>query len=161
MKRYLLWGAMAFLSVFVCMCGALLYKYADVNLKAPAPAELKISQNNKESNLTARPASWVGEMANLTPKKYALASNEIFIEFRDEPKAAIKTAYQLMIDKNDLYSMFCLTQILKNIPVDFSVVKENSQNLIYINTQDNGVLNRVINELKAYDIRSTFKEIKL
>ena len=66
-----------------------------------------------------------------------------------------------MIDKNDIYSMFCLTQTLKNIPVDFSVVKENSQNLIYINTQDGGVLDRVINELKAYDIRSTFKEIKL
>ena len=161
MKRYLLWGAIAFLLIFVCVCGALLYKYADVNLKEPAPAELKISQNNKESNLTASPESWVGEMANLTPKKYALASNEIYVEFKDESKAAIKTAYQLMIDKNDIYSMFCLTQILKNIPVDFSVVKENSQNLIYINTQDNGVLDRVINELKAYDIRSTFKEIKL
>ena len=161
MKRYLFWGAIAFLLIFVCICGALLYKYADVNLKEPAPAELKISQNNKESNLTASPESWVGEMANLAPKKYALASNEIFIEFKDESKTVLKTAYQLVIDKNDIYSMFCLTQTLKNIPVDFSVVKENSQNLIYINTQDGNVLDRVINELKAYDIRSTFKEIKL
>lgn len=161
MKRYLLWSAMAFVLIFVCICGALLYKYADVILKVTVPAELKISQNNKESNLTASPASWVGEMANLTPKKYALASNEIFIEFKDNSKTVIKTAYQLMIDKNDIYSMFCLTQTLKNIPVDFSVVKENSQNLIYINTQDNGILDRVINELKAYEIRSTFKEIKL
>lgn len=161
MKRYLLWGAMAFILIFVCICGALLYKYADVNLKAPAPADLKISQNNEEQNLSGGPASWVGEMANLAPKKYALASNEIYVEFKDVSKSVIKTAYQLMIDKNDIYSMFCLTQTLKNIPVDFSVVKENSQNLIYINTQDNGVLNRVINELKAYDIRSTFKEIKL
>ena len=161
MKRYLFWGAMAFVLIFVCICGALLYKYADVNIKEPAPMKLKISQANEESNLTAGPASWVGEMANLAPKKYALASNEIYVEFKDESKAAIKTTYQLIIDKNDIYSMFCLTQTLKNIPVDFSVVKENSQNLIYINTQDNGVLNRVINELKAYDIRSTFKEIKL
>lgn len=152
---------MAFLLIFVCVCGALLYKYADVNLKEPAPAGLKVSQNNKESNLTVGPVSWVVEMANLAPKKYALASNEIYVEFKDESKAVIKTAYQLIIDKNDIYSMFCLTQTLKNIPVDFSVVKENSQNLIYINTQDGGVLDRVINELKAYDIRSTFKEIKL
>ena len=159
MKRYLLWGAMAFVLIFVCICGALLYKYADVNLKEPA--RLKVSQANEESNLTAGPASWVGEMANLVPKKYVLASNEIYVEFKDESKAAIKITYQLMINKNDIYSMFCLSQTLKNIPVDFSVVKENSQNLIYINTQDNGVLNRVINELKAYDIRSTFKEIKL
>jgi len=161
MKRYLLWGAIAFLLIFVCVCGALLYKYADVNLKEPAPAGLKVSQAKEESNSTAGPASWVGEMANLVPKKYALASNEIHVEFKDDSKAVIKTAYQLMIDKNDIYSMFCLTQTLKNIPVDFSVVKENSQNLIYINTQDGGVLDRVINELKAYDIRSTFKEIKL
>jgi len=161
MKRYLLWGAMVFLLIFVCVCGALLYKYADVNLKESAPAELKISQNNKEQNLTTGPTSWVGEMANLAPKKYALASNEIYVEFKDESKTVLKTAYQLVIDKNDIYSMFCLTQTLKNIPVDFSVVKENSQNLIYINTQDNGILDRVINELKAYDIRSTFKEIKL
>ena len=155
MKRYLFWGAIAFLLIFVCVCGALLYKYADVNLKESAPAELQ------ESNLTASPASWVGEMANLAPKKYALASNEIYVEFKDESKAVVKIAYQLVINKNDIYSMFCLTQTLKNIPVDFSVVKENSQNLIYINTQDGGVLDRVINELKAYDIRSTFKEIKL
>jgi len=161
MKRYLLWSAMVFLLIFVCICGALLYKYADVNLKEPMPCELKISQNNEERNLSGNPASWVGEMANLAPRKYALASNEIFVEFKDESKAVIKTAYQLIIDKNDIYSMFCLTQTLKNIPVDFSVVKENSQNLIYINTQDSGVLDRVINELKAYDIRSTFKEIKL
>ena len=161
MKRYLLWGAMAFLLIFVCVCGTLLYKYADVNLKESAPAELKIPQNSEESNLTASHTSWIGEMANLAPKKYALASNEIFIEFKDESKTVLKTAYQLVIDKNDIYSMFCLTQTLKNIPVDFSVVKENSQNLIYINTQDGGVLDRVINELKAYDIRSTFKEIKL
>ena len=152
---------MVFLFIFVCVCGALLYRYADVNLKEPAPAELKISQNGEERNLTARQTSWVGEMANLAPKNYALASNEIFIEFKDESKTVTKTAYQLVIDKNDIYSMFCLTQTLKNIPVDFSVVKENSQNLIYINTQDNGVLDRVINELKAYDIHSTFKEIKL
>ena len=161
MKRYLFWGAISFLLIFVCVCGALLYKYADVNLKEPVPAELQISQNNKEQNLTTGPTSWVGEMANLAPKKYALASNEIYIEFKDESKAVVKIAYQLVIDKNDIYSMFCLTQTLKNIPVDFSVVKENSQNLIYINTRDNGVLDRVINELKAYDIRSTFKEIKL
>ena len=154
MKRYLFWGAIAFLLIFVCVCGALLYKYADVNLKESAPAELQVSQNNKEQNLTTGPTSWVGEMANL-------ASNEIYIEFKDESKAVVKIAYQLVIDKNDIYSMFCLTQTLKNIPVDFSVVKENSQNLIYINTQDGGVLDRVINELKAYDIRSTFKEIKL
>ena len=161
MKRYLLWGAMAFLLIFVCVCGTLLYKYADVNLKESAPAELQVSQNNKEQDLTTGPTSWVGEMANLAPRKYTLASNEIFVEFKDEPRVAIKTTYQLIIDKNDIYSMFCLTQTLKNIPVDFSVVKENSQNLIYINTQDNGILDRVINELKAYDIRSTFKEIKL
>ena len=161
MKRYLLWGAMVFLLIFVCICGALLYKYAEVNLKEPAPVELKISQNGEERNLTARQTSWVGEMANLAPKNYALASNEIFIEFKDKSKATAKSAYQLMIDKNDIYSMFCLTQTLKNIPVDFSVVNEKSQNLIYINTQDSGILNRIIKELKAYDIHSTFKEIKL
>ena len=161
MKRYLFWGVIAFLLIFVCVCGALLYKYADVNLKEPAPVELKILQNNEERNLSSGPTSWVGEMASLAPRKYALASNEIFVEFKDESKAVIKTAYQLIIDKNDIYSMFCLTQTLKNIPVDFSVVKENSQNLIYINTKDNSVLDRVINELKAYDIHSTFKEIKL
>ena len=87
MKRYLFWGAIAFLLIFVCVCGALLYRYAEVNLKEPAPMELKISQNGKERNLTAGQSSWVGEMANLAPKNYALASNEIFIEFKDISKA--------------------------------------------------------------------------
>ena len=39
-----------------------------------------------------------------------------------------------MIDKNDIYSMFCLMQTLRNSEVDFTVVKDGTKSQIFLNT---------------------------
>ena len=161
MKRHLLAIVIVCLLAFICLSGFLLWRYANENLAQNFSHQQEIF-NEVESNESRGANSWVDELANLTPREYILATNEIFIEFKNTTKDNIGTGvYQLLIDKDDIYSMFCLSQTLKNISVDFSVIKENSKNLIYINTQDIGVLNRVINELKAYDIRSQIMEVKL
>lgn len=138
----------------------MLWRYANANLaqgdlSGETLQQTEIKNENKQVNL------WVNELANLPQKEYILATNEIFIEFKDKAIPKTKSVYQLIIDKDDIYSMFCLAQTLKGISVDFTVVKQNSTNLIYLNTQDQNVLNHVINELKTYDIHSSIKEIKL
>lgn len=160
MKRYLFALAIVFLSVFVCVGGVFLYRYANTNLSQDSLQEFEQVQI-KEANESKSADSWVNELADLTPKEYILATNEIFIEFKDRQNKRSASVYQLVIDKNDIYSMFCLSQTLKNNSVDFSVVKENSLNLIYINTQDKKILNSVISELKAYGIDSHIREVKL
>lgn len=160
MKRHLFAIAVGGLLVFVLVSLVMLYKFATQNLAQGAP-QVQISsadQTNVEKNDTD---SWIKSLASIPQRQYVLAANEIFIEFKNEIKTASKIVNQLIIDKNDIYSMFCLSQILDQIPVDFSVTKQNSQNLIYINTQDKNVLKRIADELKTYNIHSTFKEIKL
>ncbi len=138
----------------------MLWRYANANLAQgdlgnETIQQTEIKNENKQVNL------WVNELANLPQKEYILATNEIFIEFKDKAIRKTKSVYQLIIDKDDIYSMFCLSQTLDSVSVDFSIVKQNSTNLIYLNTQDKDVLNRVINELKTYDIHSSIKEIRL
>lgn len=138
----------------------MLWRYANSNLaqgdlSSEIIQQTEIKNENKQVNL------WVNELANLPQKEYILATNEIFIEFKDKAIPKTKSVYQLIIDKDDIYSMFCLSQTLDSVSVDFSIVKQNSTNLIYLNTQDKDVLNRVINELKTYDIHSSIKEIRL
>lgn len=138
----------------------MLWRYANANLAQgdlsnETIQQTEIKNENKQVNL------WVNELANLPQKEYILATNEIFIEFKDKAIPKTKSVYQLIIDKDDIYSMFCLSQTLDSVSVDFSIVKQNSTNLIYLNTQDKDVLNRVINELKTYDIHSSIKEIRL
>ncbi|MDO5045517.1 hypothetical protein [Campylobacter sp.] len=160
MKRHLFAFVVLCLLVFVCISGFMLWDYANSNLAQVMHDENHVEKteridDGKKANL------WVNELANLPQKEYILATNEIFIEFKDKISSKSGSIYQLIIDKDDIYSMFCLTQTLKNILVDFSIVRQNSTNLIYLNTQDKDVLNHVINELKTYDIHSNIKEIKL
>lgn len=161
MKRHLHAFVIVCLLMFVCFSGFFLWRYANSNLAQNISYEQNFA-NEVESNESKVADSWVSDLANLTPKEYILATNEIFIEFKNEAKnPKSKSVYQLLIDKNDIYSMFCLSQTLKNISVDFSVIKENSKNLIYIDTQDKNILDRVVDELKAYDIHSRIMEVKL
>lgn len=160
MKRHLFAFVVVCLLIFVCASGFILWRYANANLAQgdlgnETIQQTEIKNENKQVNL------WVNELANLPQKEYILATNEIFIEFKDKAIPKTKSVYQLIIDKDDIYSMFCLSQTLDSVSVDFSIVKQNSTNLIYLNTQDKDVLNRVINELKTYDIHSSIKEIRL
>lgn len=160
MKRHLFAFVVVCLLIFVCASGFMLWNYAHSNLAQSPLSDVTKEEADKDDE-TKQVNLWVNELANLPQKEYILATNEIFIEFKDKTTPKTKSVYQLIIDKDDIYSMFCLSQTLQNISVDFSVIKQNSLNLIYLNTQDQDILNHVINELKNYDIHSNVKEIKL
>jgi len=160
MGRRTLLLVVVLLFVILGLVGIYLVKFASVNF-------IQIPENNitNEQNITKNTASsenWINELATIKKKDYVLPVNEIFIEYNrpkiEKPKI---TAYELVIDKNDIYSMFCLMQTLRNSEVDFTVVKDGAKSQIFLNTQDSKLLQNIILQLRVYDIHSSVREVKL
>ena len=160
MGRRILLLVVVLLFVILGLVGIYLVKFASVNFS-------QIPENNitNEQNITKNTAgseNWINELATIKKKDYVLPVNEIFIEYNrpkiEKPKI---TAYELMIDKNDIYSMFCLMQTLRNSEVDFTVVKDGAKSQIFLNTQDSKLLQNIILQLRVYDIHSSVREVKL
>ena len=160
MGRRTLLLVVVLLFVILGLVGVYLVKFASVNFS-------QIPENNKtnEQNITKNTAgseNWINELATIKKKDYVLPVNEIFIEYNrpkiEKPKI---TAYELLIDKNDIYSMFCLMQTLRNSEVDFTVVRDGAKSQIFLNTQDSRLLQNIILQLRVYDIHSSVREVKL
>ena len=160
MGRRTLLLVVVLLFVILGLVGIYLVKFASVNFSQIPENNITNEQNITKS--TAGSENWINELATIKKKDYVLPVNEIFIEYNrpkiEKPKI---TAYELMIDKNDIYSMFCLMQTLRNSEVDFTVVKDGAKSQIFLNTQDSRLLQNIILQLRVYDIHSSVREVKL
>ena len=160
MGRRTLLLVVVLLFVMLGLVGAYLVKFASVNFSQTTEKNITSEQNITKN--TAGSENWINELATIKKKDYVLPVNEIFIEYNrpkiEKPKI---TAYELMIDKNDIYSMFCLMQTLRNSEVDFTVVRDGAKSQIFLNTQDSRLLQNIILQLRVYDIHSSVREVKL
>ncbi|WP_148784175.1 hypothetical protein [Campylobacter concisus] len=160
MGRRTLLLVVVLLFVMLGLVGVYLVKFASVNFSQTTEKNITSEQNITKS--TAGSENWINELATIKKKDYVLPVNEIFIEYNrpkiEKPKI---TAYELMIDKNDIYSMFCLMQTLRNSEVDFTVVRDGAKSQIFLNTQDSRLLQNIILQLRVYDIHSSVREVKL
>ena len=160
MGRRTLLLVVVLLFVMLGLVGVYLVKFASVNFSQTTEKNMTNEQNITKN--TAGSENWINELATIKKKDYVLPVNEIFIEYNrpkiEKPKI---TAYELMIDKNDIYSMFCLMQTLRSSEVDFTVVKDGAKSQIFLNTQDSKLLQNIILQLRVYDIHSSVREVKL
>lgn len=160
MGRRTLLSVVVLLFVMLGLVGVYLVKFASVNFSQTTEKNITSEQNITKN--TAGSENWINELATIKKKDYVLPVNEIFIEYNrpkiEKPKI---TAYELMIDKNDIYSMFCLMQTLRNSEVDFTVVRDGAKSQIFLNTQDSRLLQNIILQLRVYDIHSSVREVKL
>lgn len=160
MGRRVLLLVVVLLFVILGLAGISLVKFASVNF-SQIPEENITNEQNLTKNTTSN-TNWMSELATIRKRDYVLPVNEIFIEYNrpkiEKPKI---TAYELLIDKNDIYSMFCLMQTLRKSEVDFTVVKDGAKSQIFLNTQDSKLLQNIILELRVYDIHSSVREVKL
>ena len=160
MGRRTLLLVVVLLFVILGLVGVYLVKFASVNFSQTTEKNITNEQNITKN--TAGSENWINELATIKKKDYVLPVNEIFIEYNrpkiEKPKI---TAYELMIDKNDIYSMFCLMQTLRSSEVDFTVVKDGAKSQIFLNTQDSKLLQNIILQLRVYDIHSSVREVKL
>ena len=160
MGRRTLLLVVVLLFVMLGLVGVYLVKFASVNFSQTSEKNMTNEQNITKN--TAGSENWINELATIKKKDYVLPVNEIFIEYNrpkiEKPKI---TAYELLIDKNDIYSMFCLMQTLRNSEVDFTVVRDGAKSQIFLNTQDSRLLQNIILQLRVYDIHSSVREVKL
>ena len=160
MGRRTLLLVVVLLFVILGLVGVYLVKFASVNFSQTTEKNITSEQNITKN--TASSENWINELATIKKKDYVLPVNEIFIEYNrpkiEKPKI---TAYELLIDKNDIYSMFCLMQTLRSSEVDFTVVKDGAKSQIFLNTQDSKLLQNIILQLRVYDIHSSVREVKL
>ena len=160
MGRRTLLLVVVLLFVILGLVGVYLVKFASVNFSQTTEKNMTNEQNITKN--TAGNENWINELATIKKKDYVLPVNEIFIEYNqpkiEKPKI---TAYELLIDKNDIYSMFCLMQTLRNSEVDFTVVRDGAKSQIFLNTQDSRLLQNIILQLRVYDIHSSVREVKL
>jgi len=160
MGRRALLLVVVLLFVILGLVGIYLVKFASVNFSQIPESNITNEQNITKNTVGSE--NWINELATIKKKDYVLPVNEIFIEYNrpkiEKPKI---TAYELMIDKNDIYSMFCLMQTLRNSEVDFTVVKDGAKSQIFLNTQDSKLLQNIILQLRVYDIHSSVREVKL
>ena len=160
MGRRTLLLVVVLLFVMLGLVGVYLVKFASVNFNQTTEKNMTNEQNITKN--TAGSENWINELATIKKKDYVLPVNEIFIEYNrpkiEKPKI---TAYELLIDKNDIYSMFCLMQTLRNSEVDFTVVRDGAKSQIFLNTQDSRLLQNIILQLRVYDIHSSVREVKL
>ena len=160
MGRRTLLSVVVLLFVILGLVGIYLVKFASVNFSQTTEKNITNEQNITKN--TAGSENWINELATIKKKDYVLPVNEIFIEYNrpkiEKPKI---TAYELLIDKNDIYSMFCLMQTLRNSEVDFTVIKDGAKSQIFLNTQDSKLLQNIILQLRVYDIHSSVREVKL
>ena len=160
MGRRTLLLVVVLLFVMLGLVGIYLVKFASVNFSQTTEKNVTNEQNITKN--TAGSENWINELATIKKKDYVLPVNEIFIEYNrpkiEKPKI---TAYELLIDKNDIYSMFCLMQTLRNSEVDFTVVRDGAKSQIFLNTQDSRLLQNIILQLRVYDIHSSVREVKL
>ena len=160
MGRRTLLLVVVLLFVMLGLVGVYLVKFASVNFSQTTEKNMTNEQNITKN--TAGSENWINELATIKKKDYVLPVNEILIEYNrpkiEKPKI---TAYELLIDKNDIYSMFCLMQTLRSSEVDFTVVKDGAKSQIFLNTQDSKLLQNIILQLRVYDIHSSVREVKL
>ena len=160
MGRRTLLLVVVLLFVMLGLVGIYLVKFASVNFSQTTEKNITSEQNITKN--TAGSENWINELATIKKKDYVLPVNEIFIEYNrpkiEKPKI---TAYELLIDKNDIYSMFCLMQTLRNSEADFTVVRDGAKSQIFLNTQDSRLLQNIILQLRVYDIHSSVREVKL
>lgn len=160
MGRRTLLLVVVLLFVILGLVGVYLVKFASVNFSQTTEKNITSEQNITKN--IAGSENWINELAAIKKKDYVLPVNEIFIEYNrpkiEKPKI---TAYELLIDKNDIYSMFCLMQTLRNSEVDFTVVRDGAKSQIFLNTQDSRLLQNIILQLRVYDIHSSVREVKL
>ena len=160
MGRRTLLLVVVLLFVMLGLVGVYLVKFASVNFSQTTEKNMTNEQNITKN--TAGSENWINELATIKKKDYVLPVNEIFIEYnRPKIEKTKITAYELMIDKNDIYSMFCLMQTLRNSEVDFTVVRDGAKSQIFLNTQDSRLLQNIILQLRVYDIHSSVREVKL
>ncbi|AJC85117.1 hypothetical protein FPD46_05495 [Campylobacter peloridis] len=159
MKKYTLYGILGFLSLVLIIAFIFMVRYVKIE-------ELPISQNIKYSFDEIKkelPQTWQDKFSNLKINDFSPAANEFYMSFNmDDTIVKPKQKFYILdIDKNDVYSMFCLKQTLHSFLIKYTLTQSKNEVLIYLDTNNEKVLNTLVDKLKIYNINAKLKEVWL
>lgn len=107
---------------------------------------------------------WTEKMAKMSSSDYYMPVNELYLEFKFSDRKTLsqkEKVYKLELDKFDDYSLFCITQTLRDIKIPYMVQKNKASSSIHINTNNINEVNDLVEKLKEYNIQSNIKEVWL
>lgn len=107
--------------------------------------------------------SWQEIFAFDEPKDYSPAAERFSMSFSvDTSMLREKSRYfQLSIDKNDMYSLFCLKQTLNSFKIRYSLTRTDRALEIFLDTNEEQVMQDIVKKLKNYEINAKFTEVWL
>lgn len=145
-----------FLVLLVFSGGVALYKFSQVFTSAPLVTknDIDITKNShKQAN------TWFEKVATLTKKDSILPTNLMFIEIDDNSnKNSISNhSYELLLNKCDFYSFFCISKEVKRFGVDITIISKGDKSSIYLNTNDKEKVKEIVLNLQKYNIYSKIK----
>jgi len=160
MKKYALIGILSVLALFlIFIVFYLLWKFRADSLSFPQ----LVKEHNTTLITPKLENSWQQEFASLPNRDFTPAAEQFTLHFEaDTSDLKEKSKYfQLIINKYDIYSMFCLKQTLNSFNVKYFLLKTAQSSEIFLDTDNKKLIQDIINELKKYKIHTEIKEIWL
>lgn len=123
--------------------------------KVESPTKIKITEEPKET-------VWIKEMAHKDSREFVFPVNELFMQIDLQGGNGDKVkSFRLVIDRADRYSLFCIVQTLSSMKLSYVVIKEDKIPIVFVQEKTMKALDRVVQELEKYDIKSKIIEVFL
>ncbi|CAG9468856.1 hypothetical protein Q9Q51_03875 [Campylobacter upsaliensis] len=160
MKKYALIGILSVLTlILLIVIFVLLWNFKSDSDFFPQ----FIKENNTTKAVLDKTKTWQQELAMWPVKDFTPAAEQFRLYF-DADTSELKEKnkyYQLIINKYDIYSMFCLRQTLDSFKVKYFLLKSIESPEIFLDTDNQKLIEEIIKELKKYKINTQAKEIWL
>ncbi|EOE5691793.1 hypothetical protein ACKJV2_000187 [Campylobacter upsaliensis] len=160
MKKYALIGILSVLTlILLIVIFVLLWNFKSDSDFFPQ----FIKENNTTKAVLDKTKTWQQELAMWPVKDFTPAAEQFRLYF-DADTSELKEKnkyYQLIINRYDIYSMFCLRQTLDSFKVKYFLLKSIESPEIFLDTDNQKLIEEIIKELKKYKINTQAKEIWL
>lgn len=158
MQKKILIGLFTLLFIAVVwVLSALLGDDPQVNI-----AYENLSPTQTQQTKSVEKMTWTQDLADPMSTKFSFPVNELFIQIDLKEYVAPKTRFfQLLIDKADRYSIFCIVQTLSSMNFPYVVSKEGKDTVIHVSAKDKALMEEVAQKLKHFDIDSKIIEVWL
>ena len=165
MKKYIFFFVLVVL--FFGFLGSVMYFVINAT-KADTQANLPFLRNTNEPlaqevDDEEKEPTWQERLALMSPKDYTPAGERFSMVFGVDtsmfrPKSKY---YQLIIDKHDVYSMFCLKQTLNSYEIKYALTHTSEGTDIFLETDKQVLIDEIVMRLKRYEINAKFEEVWL
>lgn len=162
MKKYITISILGILLlILLVVVFILLWKFkANSDFIPKFAKEANVNQNIEKP---MQEPTWQEELAKWPTKDFTPAAEQFTLYF-DADTSELKEKskyYQLVVNKYDVYSMFCLRQTLNSFNVKYFLLKSSESPEIFLDTNNKNLIDDIIKELKKYKINTEAKEIWL